>query len=75
LTRKQVKPNVRVAPGRIVYTHPEHVDALHAPDAETLAANGGIATASADRQTEGAELHLSPDVLDLLVAQGVVEAI
>jgi hypothetical protein len=66
------KSKVRVLSGRVLYTHPEHDDSLRAPVAEALA-NGGIETASAVRNTEGAVVDLHPEAAASLIEQGVVE--
>jgi hypothetical protein len=66
------KVKVRVLPGRVLYTHPDHDDGLHAPRAEALS-NGGIETGSAERHTQGATVELHPDAAASLIAQGVVE--
>ena len=66
------KVTVRVLPGRVLHTHPEHEDGLRAPSAEALS-NGGIATASAERHGPGDAVELHPDAAAGLVAAGVVE--
>lgn len=63
---------VTVAPGRVIYTHPHHLDgAVHAPDPEQLA-DGGIATASATTHREGDVLKVPATVADALAADGAV---
>ncbi len=43
----------------IVWTHPAHPDGVHAPDAEGLAAIGGIPTASAVPAAAGDKVSVS----------------
>lgn len=62
--------NATVNAGHGVYTHPAHVDGLHAPDAAGLAEHG-IPTASATQLVEGDELRVSRETADRLAAAGV----
>lgn len=65
---------VRVRPGRILRTHPRHVDGLRAPDAETLAATGGI-DGPETIHGEGESVELPAEAVDELVRAGVVERV
>lgn len=66
---------VRVLHNKTIYTHPDHVDGLRAPDAETLAATGGIETASARAHGAGEVLTVPAHVADELVSAGSVERV
>jgi hypothetical protein len=70
---KRVK--VRVLHNQVVYTHPQHADGLRAPDAETLAAQGGVETASARAHHAGETLTVPAHVAAELEAAGSVERV
>ena len=65
---------VRVLPGRVIYTHPDHPNAVRAPEAEALAA-GGIETRSAQAHRESDAVSLPAHVADALREQGLVECV
>ena len=65
-------PTVTVAPDRLVYVHPDHVDGLRAPDADQLAPNG-IPTASARAAGAGEKVTVPAGVADQLERDGAIE--
>lgn len=65
---------VRVRPGRILRTHPRHVDGLRAPDAETLAATGGIDGPETIHR-EGETAEVPAEAVDELERAGIVERV